>query len=162
LPRIPLPKSTKLCKNSNNSHLDFDLNKKKERGTQYVYKRLPARMAIQTVHFVRQNAITLLENFCMRTSSAIANERETMSVSLNALKVGQSAIIEQLSVPQELYLRLVAMGLSIGKRVELLRSAAFSGPLHVRVGMTDIALRRKEGDFIQLAADSITNCVPLL
>lgn len=77
---------------------------------------------------------------------------------LAALQAGQSAIITALNVQHELYLRLVAMGIRVGKRVEVLRSAAFSGPLHIRIGTTDIALRRCEGESIQLLLDSVAVC----
>ena len=42
-------------------------------------------------------------------------------------------------------MRLEALGLVPGKRLLVLRSAAFGGPLHVRVGSTtEVAIRRSE------------------
>ena len=69
---------------------------------------------------------------------------------LSHLIAGQSATIAALDAHNELYLRLTALGFRVGKQVQLLRSAAFSGPLHVRVGTTDIMLRRREGDRVRL------------
>ncbi len=69
---------------------------------------------------------------------------------LSHLTSGQSATIASLDAQNELYLRLTAMGFRVGKRVELLRSAAFSGPLHVRIGTTDIMLRRREGERVHV------------
>ncbi|MFT5532095.1 MAG: ferrous iron transport protein A [Burkholderiaceae bacterium] len=72
------------------------------------------------------------------------------STLLSSLPVGQFAVISGLDAQNELYLRLTAMGLRIGKQVQLLRSAAFSGPLHVRVGTTDIMLRKSEAARVQV------------
>lgn len=72
------------------------------------------------------------------------------STLLSSLHAGQFAIISGLDAQNELYLRLTAMGLRIGKQVQLLRSAAFSGPLHVRVGTTDIMLRKSEAARVQV------------
>jgi ferrous iron transport protein A len=74
---------------------------------------------------------------------------------LSHLKSGQSATIAALDAKNELYLRLTAMGFRVGKRVELLRSAAFSGPLHVRIGTTDVMLRRREGERVHVVRAEI-------
>ena len=68
------------------------------------------------------------------------------------LRPGESGIIQAIHSEQALYYRLAAMGFRIGKRIEMERSARFSGPLHVRVGSTDIVLRRNEAQHIELAA----------
>ena len=70
--------------------------------------------------------------------------------SLSTLHSGEFATIAALDAQNELYLRLTAMGFRIGKQVQLLRSAAFSGPLHVRIGTTDIMLRRSEGERVKV------------
>ena len=68
------------------------------------------------------------------------------------LKPGQSGVIQAIHSEQALYYRLAAMGFRIGKKIEVIRNASFSGPLHVRVGSTDIMLRRKEAQHIELTA----------
>ena len=68
------------------------------------------------------------------------------------LQPGESGIIQAIHSEQALYYRLAAMGFRIGKRIEMVRSARFSGPLHVRVGSTDIVLRRNEAQHIEIAA----------
>lgn len=68
------------------------------------------------------------------------------------LRPGESGIIQAIHSEQALYYRLAAMGFRIGKRIEMVRGARFSGPLHVRVGSTDIVLRRDEAQHIELAA----------
>lgn len=78
-----------------------------------------------------------------------------MHFTLSHLKAGESATIAELDAHTELYHRLVAMGFRVGKQVEVLRSAAFSGPLHVKIGMTDIILRRREGERVRLIPNQI-------
>ncbi len=46
--------------------------------------------------------------------------------------------------------RLGALGFRIGRRVALVRRAAFAGPLHVRLGTTDVILRRKQAAQIEV------------
>lgn len=67
-------------------------------------------------------------------------------------QAGESGVIRAIHSEQALYYRLAAMGFRIGKRIEVVRSACFSGPLHVRVGSTDIMLRRNEAQHIEIAA----------
>lgn len=71
---------------------------------------------------------------------------------LATLQAGESGVIRAIHSEQALYFRLAAMGFRIGKRIEVIRSAHFSGPLHVRVGSTDIMLRRNEAQHIEIAA----------
>ncbi len=71
---------------------------------------------------------------------------------LATMQAGESGVIQAIHSEQALYYRLAAMGFRIGKRIEVVRSARFSGPLHVRVGSTDIMLRRNEAQHIEIAA----------
>lgn len=66
------------------------------------------------------------------------------------LETGQSATIAALDAHSELFHRLTAMGFRVGKRVKLLRAASFSGPLHVRIGTTDVMMRRREGERVRV------------
>jgi ferrous iron transport protein A len=69
---------------------------------------------------------------------------------LSAVQVGQSATIQALHVDTGFQFRLNALGLRIGKSFEIVRSAPFNGPLQVRVGSTDIMLRRQDADNIEV------------
>lgn len=82
----------------------------------------------------------------------ICNANMKLNLSLATLQSGQTATIKALDAQNELYLRLTAMGFRVGKRIEMLRSAAFSGPLHVRIGTTDIILRRKEAERVHITS----------
>jgi len=67
---------------------------------------------------------------------------------LTALKPGESATIASVHADRGLSYRFAALGFRVGKRIEVVRFAKFSGPLHVRIGTTDVMLRRKDADKI--------------
>jgi ferrous iron transport protein A len=69
------------------------------------------------------------------------------------LKSGDSATIAGIHVmdaDQPLTQRLAALGFRIGKRIQVMRKASFNGPLHVRIGSTDIILRESEANLIEI------------
>ena len=70
---------------------------------------------------------------------------------LSALRPGESATIESLGGDLGLMRRLKALGLGQGQRIHLLRRAWMAGPLHVRVGMTELMLRRVDANHIRIA-----------
>ena len=74
----------------------------------------------------------------------------TDNVKLNTLIPGQRGVIYAIHAEQALHQRLNAMGFRIGKKIELIRRASFNGPLHVRIGATDIILRGLDAARIQL------------
>jgi ferrous iron transport protein A len=69
---------------------------------------------------------------------------------LNSLSPGDVGTIQAIDADQALYQRLNAMGFRIGKSIELIRRASFNGPLHVRIGTTDIIMRGTDAQRIQL------------
>jgi ferrous iron transport protein A len=71
-------------------------------------------------------------------------------MTLNDCSPGDFGIIQAIEAEQTLHQRLNALGFRVGKRVELIRRASFNGPLHVRIGATDIILRETEAQRIQL------------
>lgn len=71
---------------------------------------------------------------------------------LGTLKPGQAATIAAVHTDRALFYRLAALGFRVGKRVEVIRHGRFSGPLHVRIGATDIMLRRNEAQKIEVHA----------
>ncbi|MEO1957084.1 MAG: FeoA family protein [Methylophilaceae bacterium] len=69
------------------------------------------------------------------------------------LKSGDFAIIRGINTAtaeQSLYQRLIALGFRGGKKIKVMRKASFNGPLHVRIGSTDIILRESEAKLIQI------------
>ena len=73
-------------------------------------------------------------------------------IKLNTLLPGEQGIIHAIHAEQGLHQRLNAMGFRIGKQIQLIRRANFNGPLHVRIGATDIIMRDVEAQRIQLLA----------
>ncbi|OGA20080.1 MAG: hypothetical protein A3G25_14230 [Betaproteobacteria bacterium RIFCSPLOWO2_12_FULL_63_13] len=69
---------------------------------------------------------------------------------LDALHPGETGTILALHTGAELYRRLAALGLRVGKHVRILRRGRFAGPLHVRVGTTDLMLRPSDACCIQV------------
>jgi len=67
---------------------------------------------------------------------------------LTNLAPGESANILAINTDDALRQRLLALGFRVGKRIELIRKASFSGPLQVRIGTTDILLRKHEASKI--------------
>lgn len=69
---------------------------------------------------------------------------------LDALKPGQTGIIDRIHAEQALSQRLSALGFRSGKQLEVMRQAAFNGPLHVRIGSTDVIIRLQDAKAIHL------------
>jgi len=70
---------------------------------------------------------------------------------LEGLHVGETARISALHVEADLHKRFAALGLRPGNWVRVLRSACLGGPMHLRVGTTELILRRHEARSIALA-----------
>ena len=69
---------------------------------------------------------------------------------LSSLQPGQSARISAIHAEEALHQRLLALGFRVGKQVEFIRRARFSGPLHVRIGTTDVMMRTTEAQRIEI------------
>lgn len=75
-----------------------------------------------------------------------------MESNLNHLKEGESALIRSIGTDDALYHRLIALGFREGKAVRVVRHGRFRGPVQVRVGMTDVILRRTDAEKIRVIA----------
>lgn len=62
--------------------------------------------------------------------------------SLNSLMPGKPARITTLRLDPSDSERLAAFGLVSGTRLEVLRKASLGGPLQIRLGLTELMLRR--------------------
>ena len=69
---------------------------------------------------------------------------------LSQLKIGQHATISAIEAEEYLFHRLSALGFRVGKPLSLIRRANFNGPLHVRLGTTDVILRSAEAARIHI------------
>jgi ferrous iron transport protein A len=70
--------------------------------------------------------------------------------SLDTLSTGQNATITALEVDEALFHRLSALGFRVGKQLSIIRRGIFNGPLHVRLGTTDVILRKREAKSIHI------------
>lgn len=73
-----------------------------------------------------------------------------MPPSLDQLPLQTLAVIRELHVGQEMRRRMAGLGLRPGCRVMVVRASPLKGPLQVRVGSTDIILRRSEAARIEV------------
>jgi len=81
----------------------------------------------------------------------LLNQAIIMSATtLAELRPGDIATIASIHAEEALHLRLLALGFRTGKQIEMIRKASFSGPLQVRVGTTDVMLRRAEAAKIKV------------
>jgi ferrous iron transport protein A len=72
------------------------------------------------------------------------------SIDLSSLKPNEIGVISSIEAEDSLFHRLAALGFRTGKKIELIRCASFNGPLQVRIGNTDIILRRSEASRIKI------------
>lgn len=72
-------------------------------------------------------------------------------LTLEKLPPGESASIMAINVDSELKKRFFALGLKEGVHVRVLRRGQFGGPLHLRVGTSELILRVQEASCICLA-----------
>jgi ferrous iron transport protein A len=81
---------------------------------------------------------------------ALKNCRMPNRTPLSRLAPGEQGIIASVEGPEGLRQRLAALGFRAGRAVVLLRRAKFRGPLHVRLGTTEVALRPAEASVVNL------------
>ena len=70
---------------------------------------------------------------------------------LDFLVPGQAGKVVAIHASEDLRRRLVALGLKPGNRIEMIRKGLFTGPLQVRIGTTDIIIRRHDASYIEIA-----------
>ncbi|MES2013966.1 MAG: FeoA family protein [Pseudomonadota bacterium] len=69
---------------------------------------------------------------------------------LSQLPLGQNATISAIEADESLFHRLSALGFRVGKPLSIIRQANFNGPLHVRLGTTDVILRTIDASRIRV------------
>jgi len=68
------------------------------------------------------------------------------------LTAGESCVVTVLGVEAGLRHRLEALGIKPGQQVKVLRRGWWSGPIHLRVGMTELMLRRVDAARVEICA----------
>lgn len=71
-------------------------------------------------------------------------------MTLEQLPVGHKARIASLEGDESLRARMFALGLRAGREVLVIRRARLGGPLQIRIGSTDLMVRRSEARLICL------------
>lgn len=74
-----------------------------------------------------------------------------MLYNLNAGDFATISGINATNAGQSLYQRLIALGFRVGKSIQVMRKASFHGPIHVRIGSTDVILRESEAKLINIS-----------
>ena len=69
---------------------------------------------------------------------------------LSTLLPGQVATVQALHTDSAFKFRLNALGFRIGKPIELIRIAPFNGPLHIKLGNTEVMLRQQDAANIEV------------
>lgn len=69
---------------------------------------------------------------------------------LSSLTAGQIATVQALHVDSAFQFRLHALGFRIGKTLQVIRMAPFNGPLHLRLGNTEVMLRQQDAEKIEV------------
>jgi ferrous iron transport protein A len=72
---------------------------------------------------------------------------------LSILPLGTTASILGISTETVLEQRLQALGFRVGKQISVIRKAWLGGPLHVRIGTTEVIMRRCDARSIQVCPD---------
>lgn len=75
-------------------------------------------------------------------------------MSLNQVQAGKTATITGVHAGDYLLQRMTALGLRRGRRVSVIRRARFGGPLHVRVGLTEVMIRGGDAAALQVNVDA--------
>jgi ferrous iron transport protein A len=83
-------------------------------------------------------------------------------MNLAQIPLGQSARVSALNLPAELTQRLAALGLRTDSDVTVLRRGWLGGPLQLRVGGTEIMLRRDAAQGIEVAPIPADHACPEL
>jgi ferrous iron transport protein A len=69
---------------------------------------------------------------------------------LSTLPLGTTASILGLTTETLLEQRLQALGFRVGKQISVVRKAWLGGPLHIRIGTTEVIMRRSDARSIQV------------
>ena len=72
-------------------------------------------------------------------------------VCLCDLRPGQCGVVAELTCGSSARLRLLEMGLTPGTRLEVVRTAAFGGPIEIRVRGYQLTMRRDDARCVVLA-----------
>lgn len=73
-----------------------------------------------------------------------------MPLPLSQLQVNHAATIMSIHASQELRRRLAGLGLRSGIHIKVIRQSPMNGPIQIRVGNTDLIMRRHDASHIEV------------
>lgn len=71
-------------------------------------------------------------------------------MTLDQAEVGASVKVLALSFDEELSRRINALGIKVGSTLTILRQATFNGPIHIKVGTTELMMRVTQAKLIDV------------
>lgn len=77
-----------------------------------------------------------------------------MGIPLYQMQTTQTGVIVHINAGQELTRRMAALGLRPGRQIEIIRKAPWQGPLQIRIGHTELIIRRGEAAKIEVEPTS--------
>jgi ferrous iron transport protein A len=108
------------------------------------------RISINANHSHLRSAFGIF-NTAMHTSFTASPMDTQLPLTLERLASGESGSVMAINVDGDLKKRFFALGLKEGAFVRVLRRATFGGPIHLRVGTSELILRRKDACCVCLA-----------
>jgi len=94
----------------------------------------------------------------MQIRMTLKNAAMSARVPLSKLTPGDRGVIALVDGPDGFRQRLAALGFRAGRAIVVLRRSGLHGPLHVRLGTTDVALRLAEAGGVSLR--SVVSATP--
>lgn len=73
-----------------------------------------------------------------------------MVMHLHQLSANSTGTIAAIHAGQDMRRRLAGLGMRLGIRVKVIRLSPLNGPMQVRVGSTDLILRRSDAAHIEI------------
>jgi ferrous iron transport protein A len=73
-----------------------------------------------------------------------------MPIPLSQLGINQIGTIQAIHAGQDLRRRLAGLGLRSGIHIRVMRYSPMNGPIQVRVGYTDLIIRRADAERIEV------------
>lgn len=99
---------------------------------------------MQIIPICVQSLKFLEKYFAMHAPITASSHQPKLPLTLERLSHGESGNVMAINVEDDLKKRFFAMGLKEGAHVRVLRKAKFGGPMHLRVGTSELILRLKE------------------
>jgi len=72
------------------------------------------------------------------------------NMTLAQVPIGHTVKVDSLQFDNQLTKRCVALGLRYGASVTVIRRSPFNGPIHIRVGTTELAIRQAQAKLIKV------------